>query len=148
FQRVATGLDEFANGLGVRPLPVGIVGSAYYFAFKFAGGNAPYTVVESPFYSLPTGLSLSTDGVLSGTPQSSGSFILVEEVSDADGYTANTTPSLVVITPAGTQAPLVSPYYPNPVLDDGSVGVPYHGNLDYLFTQRRGVGTQTWSVAA
>jgi large repetitive protein len=53
--------------------PAGAVGSPYTFTFVTSGGTAPHTF--SVFTgSLPPGLGLSTDGVLSGTPTQSGSF--------------------------------------------------------------------------
>jgi large repetitive protein len=53
--------------------PTGAVGTPYSFTFVTSGGTAPHTF--SVFTgSLPPGLGLSTDGVLSGTPTQSGSF--------------------------------------------------------------------------
>lgn len=47
------------------PLSEGTVGVAYHFQFSATGGIAPYKWAAN---SLPAGLSLSSDGVLSGVP--------------------------------------------------------------------------------
>jgi hypothetical protein len=62
--------------------PAGTNGTAYT-AFTFAvssGGMAPFTWSENG--ALPTGLTLSAAGVLSGTPQQSGSFPITVTVQD------------------------------------------------------------------
>jgi hypothetical protein len=146
FQRVSPTFSEIST----RQLPVATIGQLYSFLFKFAGGKAPYTVSESTLYPLPSGLQLSSDGVLSGTPQVTGTFMIVPVVTDAQGFTANMVPLRLVITPAGV-APLVSVccydssfFLLSGPFDDASVGVPYHFNLDeYL---QGGVPPYTWSV--
>jgi len=148
FQRIAPRVGEIST----RPLPIGTFGQPYSYAFKFVGGKAPYAVSESSLYPLPAGLQLSPDGVLSGTPQVTGTFLIVPVVTDAQGYTANMVALGLVITPAGVPAPLVSTccfdfsfYQLSGPFDDASVGVPYHFNLDdYL---GGGVPPYTWSVA-
>lgn len=54
---------------------------AYSQTFTANGGTAPYTFSSSG--SLPTGLSLSPSGVLSGTPTQSGSFSFTISASDS-----------------------------------------------------------------
>ncbi|MBI5376969.1 MAG: putative Ig domain-containing protein [Candidatus Schekmanbacteria bacterium] len=58
-------------------------GKAYSTTIKATGGVKPYTwsVISG---SLPAGLSLSTDGVISGTPTVKGTFNFTVQV--ADGY--------------------------------------------------------------
>jgi hypothetical protein len=51
-------------------LPDGFVGEAYWFPLEFSGGAAPYRCSMS---GLPEGLTLSEDGVISGTPVWAGS---------------------------------------------------------------------------
>src|SRR5438445_5949106 len=48
--------------------PSGTVGYPYSFSFGAAGGNPPYSFSAT---NLPPGLTLSTSGVLSGTPTGS-----------------------------------------------------------------------------
>ena len=53
-------------------------------SFTASGGVGPYTYSLASG-SLPAGLSLSTAGVLSGTPSQGGSFTLVVRGQDANG---------------------------------------------------------------
>lgn len=50
------------------PLPSGMVGEPYSFTLQASGGALPYN--WAIYSGLPAGLSLSSDGVLSGTPVS------------------------------------------------------------------------------
>ncbi|MGG1945749.1 putative Ig domain-containing protein [Trinickia sp. NRRL B-1857] len=60
------------------------VGASYNQAIAASGGNAPYTfaVVSGNW---PPGLSLSSGGVISGTPTSSGSYAFTIKLTDAAG---------------------------------------------------------------
>jgi len=55
-------------------LPEAAVGSAYHLTLTAAGGTGCCT--WSAVGSLPPGLTLSADGVLSGTPTTAGTFVL------------------------------------------------------------------------
>lgn len=78
-------------------LPDGLQGTAYNQLFTASGGTAPYTFTISGGI-LPTGLSLSSDGTLAGTPTSSGTFVFTVTAATASGcvgnqgYTLNITP--------------------------------------------------------
>ena len=62
-------------------LPAGTVGVPYGpVTLTASGGTPPYTWTAT---GLPAGLSLSTAGVLSGTPTASGSFATTITVKDA-----------------------------------------------------------------
>jgi subtilisin-like proprotein convertase family protein len=69
--------------LSASPLPVGLVGSVYSNVVAAGGGASPYTYVVSGG-SPPTGLSLATNGVLSGTPTTNGVFNFTVGVTDAN----------------------------------------------------------------
>jgi large repetitive protein len=60
--------------------PNGVEGKAYSFQFQASGGTPPYTWTGS---SIPPGLTLSSGGLLSGTPTSSGQFTFNVTVTDA-----------------------------------------------------------------
>ncbi|WP_428851997.1 putative Ig domain-containing protein [Imbroritus primus] len=63
-------------------LPNGTAGTAYSQTFIAGGGTSGYTyTVDSG--ALPAGLSLSTGGVLSGTPTASGSFSFTVKARDS-----------------------------------------------------------------
>jgi large repetitive protein len=66
------------------PLPAGSVGTLYSQTLTASGGVTPYTwtLVSG---ALPAGLSLTTTGVLSGTPTSTGTLLFSVNVSDANG---------------------------------------------------------------
>jgi hypothetical protein len=76
---------------------VGEVGLAYTpVAYQATGGNAPYIWRVSDG-ALPGGLSISSDGVISGTPTASGSFTFAVEVTDAGIATADVSGSIKVM---------------------------------------------------
>ena len=85
-------------------LPPGSVGVAYSQPITATGGTAPYTfsVVSG---TLPAGLTLSSGGLLSGTPTTVGSppvTILATDVNGCPGVI------LFVIAGAGTDIPTLS----------------------------------------
>ncbi|WP_321472203.1 Ig domain-containing protein [uncultured Paludibaculum sp.] len=69
------------------PLPNAPLNTAYSQTLTVTGGTAPFTfgVVSG---SLPTGLSLSTTGVVSGTPTVAGTSTFTVLVMDGGGLTA------------------------------------------------------------
>jgi FtsP/CotA-like multicopper oxidase with cupredoxin domain len=85
-------------------LPGGTVGVAYSQALAATGGSTPYT--WNLFSgSLPTSLTLGSNGVISGTPSASGTFNFTARVSAASGSTATRALSITVATPAAPAAP-------------------------------------------
>ena len=69
------------------PLADGMVGVAYSQTLSGTGGNAPYTWSLSAG-TLPAGLSLSSAGLLGGTPAASGTFSFTAQVTDSAALTA------------------------------------------------------------
>ncbi|MBS9721441.1 putative Ig domain-containing protein [Tianweitania sp. BSSL-BM11] len=90
-------------------LPNAMIGSAYSQSLDASGGNAPYTFTLSAG-ALPTGLTLTSNGVLSGTPRSGGSFNFSVTATDASGssgpysgsrsYTMTVEAPTIVVAPA------------------------------------------------
>jgi hypothetical protein len=74
--------------LGPSSLPAGTVGSAYSQAITAAGGAGPVTFRVSAG-SLPAGLTLGGDGVLSGTPTAAGTANFTVSATDATGATGS-----------------------------------------------------------
>ena len=71
------------------PLPTATVNIPYTTTIKANNGNGNYTYTVTPGYSLPSGLSLSTTGVLSGTPTVIGTFPIAITATDTSGATGS-----------------------------------------------------------
>jgi len=65
-------------------LPTGAVGVLYSQTISATGGTAPYTFAVPPS-SLPPGLTLTSSGLLSGTPTTTGTWIFTITATDANG---------------------------------------------------------------
>jgi hypothetical protein len=74
--------------------------------FMASGGSGAYTFSETGF--LPSGMSLSPAGTLSGTPTQGGAFPFTVNVIDSQGDTGGLTQTLV-INPASTMTTLAAP---------------------------------------
>ncbi|WP_370680967.1 putative Ig domain-containing protein [Comamonas sp. GB3 AK4-5] len=83
--------------LAIAPgsLPSGVVGTAYSQNLTASLGTAPYSCALSAG-SLPSGLSLSSAGSLSGTPSTGGSFSVTVQVTDSYGATGTQTYTLAI----------------------------------------------------
>jgi uncharacterized repeat protein (TIGR03803 family) len=92
---------EFVAPISLSPtsLPAAAVGTSYTQALTARGGTAPYTFAVTAG-SLPAGLSLSTAGVLSGTPTTIGSSAFTVTATDSTGMTGNQQYTLLVEQPA------------------------------------------------
>src|SRR5204862_3067931 len=107
-------------------LPSGHAGEPYSTTIKLAGGVPPYAFSVAPLDALPSGLTLTSDGVLSGIPQEIGAFAFTVIASDAS-VSAMATSFNLVVTPPGVASPLLSwlDVADVTVIDDGAVGLPY-----------------------
>ena len=79
-------------------LPGTTLSAAYSATLAASGGTTPYTWSLASG-SLPTGLSLSSTGTISGTPSVLGSFPFTVEVKDAAANTASSSLSINVLNP-------------------------------------------------
>jgi uncharacterized repeat protein (TIGR01451 family) len=108
-------LTVAAAAIVVSPatLPDATAGTAYSQTLSASGGVAAYSFSLSAG-SLPTGLTLSTGGALSGTPTEAGSFSITVTATDANGQTGSRAYTLVVNPPTLTMTPppgtLSAPY--------------------------------------
>lgn len=105
--------------LSLSSLPDGRVGTSYNRTITVTGGTAPFTFAKTSG-SLPPGLSLSSAGVLSGTPSAAGTFNFTVQATDALGCTGSRSYS-IQICPVIAVAP--------PTLAPGTTGVSYAATL-------------------
>ncbi|MBX5480743.1 MAG: putative Ig domain-containing protein [Myxococcaceae bacterium] len=70
--------------ISTASLPESYTGQAYNLSLSATGGAPPYTWSIAGG-TLPTGLTLTSTGILSGTPTQSGSFGVTISVSDTSG---------------------------------------------------------------
>lgn len=76
-------------------LPAGTEDEAYAQVLSATGGVGPYTFTKSAG-DLPTGLTLSEVGVLSGTPSAAGSFTFTVTATDYNGATGTREYTVVI----------------------------------------------------
>src|SRR5262249_3267615 len=103
--------------LSPSTLPGGTVGTPYGQLITASGGTAAYHFVIASG-QLPTGLTLSSSGTLSGTPTARGSFMFTVTATDANGCQGTQSYTIVVNpgptpTPTPTPTPAPTPAPPN-----------------------------------
>lgn len=111
------------------------VGIAYSQMLDASGGSAPYTYKVTTG-SLPPGLSLSTAGMLSGTPTAGGSFTFAVTATDAANSTGSQPYSITVSAPDISVTP--------PSLSAAQVNVSYKQEL----TASGGTAPYSYKVTA
>jgi hypothetical protein len=126
------------EGLAVdtAELPDAVLNVPYSMQLSAAGGEGMYAWSLSPGASLPPGLMLSGDGVLSGTPSLQGAFALGLRVTSA-GVSADGVRSLRVV-PLTSSMAIATTHLPAP-----AQGVPYTASLAAL----GGIGPYSWDLA-
>jgi hypothetical protein len=107
------------------------VDSTVNVAFAASGGTAPYTYAAS---GLPAGLSLATDGTVTGTTPLVGTFPYTVTATDARGATVTEDRTLVVRLPITL----------DDTLADGTVGAAYTGAV----AATGGTGPYTYAVTS
>lgn len=105
--------------------PAAVANIPYGTLLEATGGSAPYTWSLVTPGSLPTGLSLNTTGVISGTPfgGTDGTFNFVVQVRDAQGTTLQK--SMAISYTAPTTPAETAPTVTTTSLSSGQVGVSY-----------------------
>ncbi len=132
---------SLALAIATTSLPAGTVGVAYSESLHGAGGASPYLWALASG-SMPAGLTLSSSGVISGTPTAAGSFSFSVKLTDSSSPSQSVTGGLTLqVEPASSGGTLV---ILTTSLEDGIVGVPYSVSLV------AGGGTQPygWSLVA
>jgi hypothetical protein len=89
-------------------LPAAAAASAYSETLAASGGVAPYAFSVTAG-ALPGGLTLSTAGVLAGTPTASGSFNFTVRAADANAQTGALAYTLTVGAPVLSLSPATLP---------------------------------------
>jgi hypothetical protein len=94
------------------PLPAATVGVAYSEQFVATGGTSPYTFSVASGSSLPTGFTLTTDGLLaSASPSTQGTFTFGISVTDSGTPAAVITNTFtLVVNPVQELTLLTGPY--------------------------------------
>jgi large repetitive protein len=124
-------------------LPAGTVGLAYLQTFAAqgipAGSTESWAVITG---TLPPGLSLSLNGVLSGIPTTSGSYPFAIHLvcQSSSGEITTATHSYTLIITAASPLTITT----NPSLTPASPGVAYNQQM----TATGGVPPYVWSVAS
>jgi hypothetical protein len=113
----------------------GVAGSPFSQTFTQSGaiGTATFSIASG---ALPSGLSLATNGVLSGTPLQTGTFSITVKVTDANGCTGTTGYTLTIVCQTITVT--------NPGVNSGTAGSAF----SQTFTQSGAIGTATFSTSS
>lgn len=101
-------------------LPDALEGAAVSEQMEVWGGTGPYTWTVTAG-SLPPGLSLDADGLISGVPTQQGTFNFTIEVRDSQDQTDSAALSMRVLGPSGTVEVALTPG----VTDPGAYGHNY-----------------------
>ena len=116
-------------------LPNGGMNVVYSATLLASGGKSPYTWSVASG-SLPPGLTLTSGGVIGGTPSTTGTFNFVAQVVDASGLILSATKSLSIT--------ILQPFVITTAsLSNGIMNVAYTGTL----TATGGTLPYTWSIA-
>src|SRR5262245_55382312 len=134
---LALGLETQAKPpqITTTSLPQGTAGTAYTAQLAAKDGDPPYQWSINTGL-LPTGISLSAAGALSGTPTASGTAGFSVKVTDTQSAT-DTQALSIVINPAPLTVTTSS-------LPNGTVGTSYSQTL----TASGGTGGYTWNITA
>lgn len=135
------------SGGGPGPLTIttsslanGNAGSAYSQSVLASGGTLPYTwSLVAGQGTLPTGLTLSTAGTISGTPTTAGTYNFTVRVSDAASATAQKALSIVIAQGGGGGGTYNSQFVSQAVPTSVPPGQAFSVNMKFLNT-----GSQIW----
>ncbi|WP_172838218.1 beta strand repeat-containing protein [Terriglobus roseus] len=104
-------------------LDVGIVNLAYSAVLTANGGTTPYTWTIASG-SLPAGIALSGDGVISGTPTTAGTSTFTAQITDSSGLSSSVPLTLLILNTGAPSTPLTISAPPA-----GTVGTAYTGTI-------------------
>jgi hypothetical protein len=101
-------------------LPAAHLNELYTFTLATEWGDPPMTWTLQSGFVLPPGISLSSTGVISGTPTTVGSFAFTVNVQDASLQTATSQLFLQILAPVEITTSS---------LPDGNIATPYQAQL-------------------
>jgi hypothetical protein len=122
-------------------LPGGTVGTSYSATLSASGGTPPYSWAIASG-SLPSGLTLSTGGVITGTPSTTGSSSFTVQVTDSTTPTAQTATRALSISVSASQVPTLTVV--TTALSGGTVGTSYSATL----SASGGTPPYSWAIAS
>ena len=128
-------INSGAPSITTATLPAAAVGTAYSQTIAATGGATPYNFAVTTG-TLPAGLTLSSDGVLSGTPTAGGSFPVTITVTDSASKTGNSSFTLTVNAAVIAVAPASLP--------NATDGIPYSQAL----SASGGTASYTYAVTS
>lgn len=115
------------------PLDFGIAGTAYSLKLAGSRGTSPYTYSLATG-NLPPGLALATNGQISGTPTTAGTYTFDITIHDTKNHSSTSTLSMTVVT--RPEITIASP------ITSGTIGSAY----SFTFSATGGTSGYTWSV--
>lgn len=124
--------------LSTSPLGIATVGSTFSRQLLASGGATPYSwsLISG---SLPDGLNLFPNGVISGTPTTTGTSDFTVTVTDPQNVSAQKTLSITVIAPSsGLDSQFVSQNVPSKL----NPGQAFFATIRWINT-----GSKTWDAA-
>ena len=124
----------------IAALPQGTINAAYQASLIPASGTSPYTFALQSGSTLPTGLTLSTAGLISGTVASTvvaGDYTFTAKVTDAASHTATKLFTLNIAKATGAVCNNISFNIPNtstPIVPLNDLGTgTYQGSQGGLY---------------
>ncbi|MBK5295262.1 MAG: putative Ig domain-containing protein [Acidobacteriia bacterium] len=125
-------------GITTTSLPNGTVGAAYGSTLGAIGGTPPYTWSISSG-QLPSGLSLISLGVISGTPTTAGSYSVALQAADSAGNRVSQSYMVTVVDSGGESLMITTADLPN-----GTSGAIY----SVAMSASGGTPPYIWSVSS
>jgi hypothetical protein len=121
-------------------LSSGTVANSYSQQLQASGGTLPYSwSLVAGQGTLPPGLNLSTGGLISGTPDTAGTYNFTVKVTDAAPTSVQKALSIVVATGGGGGGPYNSQFISQQVPTSVLPGQAFDVNMKFQNT-----GTQIW----